>query len=354
NGQLGVNVAPTAAEINGMHAWGANFVRVMLSADFVDQALLGQSCPGEAYDPQYASYISDIVSWAATDHMFVLFDMQSTNPNCYWNNMTTSLATFQSGWSGGVSMPMPGTDVTDALSALAQKYRSNPLVGFELYNEPHVCQTLTGPEGSYKNSQCSTSEQSNAAVWANGGTVSGYPGPTYTAPGMNALYSTVRHYAPSSLVFVDANNFASDPSSFAALEPTTNAVYVLHYYPCWNGCTNSTAQCPAIAQSIGNEMTNPAVAGHTVVYDEFGWQLNQASTSGAPIENGEELANVVSYLASLDLGWSAFAWGGSGKTPTTGSWELVQSISGSAYVPDANGVPIRQAMLGQPTGSSCT
>ncbi|MHB1712596.1 MAG: hypothetical protein ACYCV7_14570, partial [Acidimicrobiales bacterium] len=44
NGQLGVNVAPTAAEINGMHAWGANFVRVMLSADFVDQALLGRSC----------------------------------------------------------------------------------------------------------------------------------------------------------------------------------------------------------------------------------------------------------------------------------------------------------------------
>lgn len=329
---------PTQAEIDQMHAWGANVVRLLLSADLVDHAYLGTTCGFETYDPAYARYIAQVVSWANTEGMLVILDLHDTNPNCYWNE--TNTAARGASESGGLHLAMPGTDVASALGALTRRFGRDPLVAFELYNEPHVCASMNGKVGlnSYHNNRCAHQESSAASFWARGGTVSDQ-GEVYRAPGMNALYSQARA-ATRDLVLVDANDYAGDPASFRALQPATGIVQILHFYPCGGGATStcSAAQAAAVGRELAAEL-RALPAGHPGMVDEFGSVLDPQSADAA------ELHNVVAYLNRVGVGWAAFTWQSSSVDP----WGLLAGPPASLPGPDPNGVPIQTA-LSQPAG----
>lgn len=329
---------PTRPEIDQMHDWGADVVRLLLSADLVDHAYLGSTCGFETYDPAYAQYISDVVAWANADKMLVILDLHDTNPNCYWNE--TNTAARGASESGGLHLAMPGTDVAAALGALTRRFGADPLVAFELYNEPHVCASMNGTVGlnSYHNDRCARHEPSNARFWATGGTVSDQ-GEIYRAPGMDALYSQVRA-ATTDLVLVDANDYAGDPASFRALAPTTGIVQVLHFYPCGAQATSacSATQAAAAGRQLA-AMTGRLPGGHPRMIDEFGSVLDPQSADTT------ELRNVVAYLDRVGIGWAAFTWQSCAVDP----WGLLAGPPSSLPAPDPNGAPI-EAALSQPVG----
>lgn len=173
NGVTSANLL-SPAEVDAMNSvWHADYVRLFVSADLVNKAFTGTGCVGEtgAYDPQYKNKVVAAVNEAEADHMLISLTIGRTNPNCYWNSalVASEWCPLQNppcsnGWTGGLPLPMPGQDVATALSALSQYFSNTslyPLVAFELYNEPHVCVTSTGLQGSGSGS-CSQGESADA------------------------------------------------------------------------------------------------------------------------------------------------------------------------------------------------
>jgi hypothetical protein len=340
---------PSSTELQAMHNWGANYLRLQLSADLVNQAFGGQACLLESYDPQYANELSQVVTTATGLGMLVDLDMVFTNPQCDLNEHSV-------GWSGGDTFGMPGQDVDQALGVLAQQFGSNPLVAFELYNEPHEC---INSKGNAVNGTgvCGWSEQAETNFWADGGTFDQANLYQYSAAGMNELYQTVRNVT-SDLVFIDANWYASDNGSFSDgyLNAVSNAVYVFHYYPCEvNSGSTTNGVCyngdPEFYTQIENDLSahltnNQAPWPAPVVINEFGWPQNVSETYNNVTLNlyghGLEMQNVVTFLDSQGIGWAAFAWDGNASVLP---WQLVAAIPG--YTPNTDGVPIQNSMQGQ-------
>src|SRR5206468_5653323 len=68
-------------------------------------------------------------------------------------------------------------------SQVAARYKTNPMVAFDLYNEPHDI---------------------SDAVWRNGGTAT-YKSVSFKAAGMQQLYDTVRAAGANNLVSISGN-----------------------------------------------------------------------------------------------------------------------------------------------------
>ena len=112
-------------------------------------------------------------------------------------------------------IPLPGaTEATTFWSTISARYATNPMVAFELYNEPHVV----------------TYDQ-----WANGGLVTTNGTGTYAAAGMQQLYDIVHTATTSNLIFIDAPGYATDPKPIATgllrVDPA-RTVWAMHVYTC--------------------------------------------------------------------------------------------------------------------------
>ena len=91
---------------------------------------------------------------------------------------------------------------------VAARYKSNPLVAFDLYNEPNNI-----PD----------------SVWLNGGQAS--EGRTvFNAAGMQQMYDAIRGQGANNLVFASANNW--DRTFPPELLSGSNIVYPVHAYTC--------------------------------------------------------------------------------------------------------------------------
>lgn len=316
---------------------GANFVRIPVSSD-----LWLQNCSAEAsyYDKNYQQELSNEVNLVTSYGMMALVDFHTTNPNCQDTpNQGNGYAV------GGGPSPLPSvSDASAFWSQVANKFAGNPLVAFELYNEPWVC-TVSGSVIQGSPSGPCSSESNSESAWLNGGTMSGTN--TYSAAGMQALYGYVRAQAPSNLVFVDSNNFASNPADFQYIPASfANVVYVIHDYPCQGfpsaTCYGPTPESPSSIESgINNDLTNPATHGAwpaPMVIDEFGFPqgatykevgsgttLNLPSGGQSCTVNGQAagciINNIIAYLQQKGVGWAVFQYSNSEpwEYPSTGS-----------------------------------
>jgi hypothetical protein len=274
-------------------AWGANFVRVPLGEQF----WLWSNCN---YSPAYQSTVHQVVDWITSLGMVALLDLD-------YNTVGGCL-------SGG---PHNMADAAQSLpfwSGVASQYASNPLVAFDLYNEPH-----------------SISDQ----VWLNGGVTTDYffPWQTYQAAGMQQLYDAVRSTGAQNLVFVSGNTWASTVPS--TLVSGTNIVYAAHAYTCPNtappSCSNSAPYDPA--QILDNWVG--VSASVPVVVTEFGWpnQYDAAYNS-----------NVITFAKSKGWGWAAFAFEDTQKSTI---WDLTSSwYDNQTAEPSASGMPVLAALAG--------
>lgn len=286
---------PTYHEFLEVHAWGANVVRVALN-----QALwLTTSC---LHDPGYESEVDEVVHWITSLGMMALLDLHYSDP-------------FQCLPAGPEEMAdSPGS--VEFWSQVASRYGTNPLVAFDLYNEPHDI---------------------SDSVWLDGGSASAWA--PYRAAGMQQLYDAIRAKGAGNLVFASGNNWGVTYPSM--LINGTNVVYSVHAYTCSYA---PPPQCPAQDPYDPSSILDPWVGPSTtepVVVGEFGWP----STS-----DGTFTQNVVDFAQAHGWGWTAFAWDGS----VGGPYDLVaQNPPDGTWEPTPTSMPILAALAqgGRPAGA---
>jgi hypothetical protein len=356
---------------------GSNFVRIPVSSD-----LWLQNCSAEAsyYDTNYQQELSNEVNLVTSYGMLALIDLHTTNPNCYFTPSNNNQLV------GGNAVSLPSvSDASAFWSQVAGKFASNPLVAFELYNEPHVCTSGSNIVAEGTGGGCS--ESNSESAWLNGGTYSGIP--SYSAAGMQALYGYVRAQAPSNLVFVDSNNWASNPPDFEYIPGSfANVVYVIHDYPCQapSGatatCYSPTPESPSYITGttpggLAYDLTDPANGKAwpaPMVIDELGFPQgdtyeysgsNLALPSGGQscTVNGQAASciinNIIAYLQQQGVGWAVWQYqnGEPWEYPSTGSGCTVPHTGAQAnpwqticntypWEPDADGNPMLYAIQG--------
>lgn len=279
----------TAYDIGRIKAWGANVVRVTLG-----QQMWLPGC--STYDPDYVHAVDQDVQWITSLGMVAVLDLQWNAPTCN---------------SVGLN-PLADAQSITFWQQVAARYKSNPLVAFDLFNEPHGV---------------------TDAQWLSGGTVTSVSGTPYQGVGMAALYQAVRSTGANNLVLVGGTNYASQWPSTAPLANTTNVVYAVHAYNCDqpSTCVNGTG-----ASWLLNGFVTP---GKTVpiMVSEFGWPTATAPQAWA------FSTNVIAQAEANGWSWSAWDWDRDG-TCSTGTWFDVISPGtcgpNGTYEPSVAGVPV--------------
>ncbi len=276
------------AAIADARAWGATMIRVPLG----EQLWLSTSC---RYDPSYVDAVDAVVHAITSRGMLALLDLH-----------------YSSLGSGcPVGSPPLMADAPDALTfwrQVAARYAGNPLVAFDLFNEPHNI---------------------SAATWLDGGPVTSGP-VSFTAAGMQQMADTVRSTGATNLIFVSGNDWANQP-------PTTlvrggNIVYAVHDYTCPTTAPPTCANPNPDDPSPILDQWVPLSASVPVVVTEFGWPSAYQGTYNA---------NVIAFAQAHGWGWSAYTW----TKPNTGPWSLVAAEpSGAPAVPTPAGMPVLLAL----------
>jgi hypothetical protein len=266
---------PDTGAVNTLEDWGVNFVRLTLSSDIWDQQC-NENYAASYPAPGYRADVNKAVKQLTSAGIYVVLDLYTSNPDCKL-----------SGPSVSGDAPMPGHDAVEFWKQVASEYAANPLVGFELWNEPEICATspeTAKPVGTV--SDCTQGELD--AAWAKNLQVSTKT-ISYVDVGMHELYQLVHKAAPKSLVFLDANGWAAQTETYQhlpkQLAQSKQTVFALHPYDCQDktkagaesiaACREETPEaCSTVQQRIENSDTNHASGSRLarpVVFDEIGF-----------------------------------------------------------------------------------
>ncbi|HEX4432139.1 MAG TPA: glycoside hydrolase family 5 protein [Frankiaceae bacterium] len=284
----------TTSELAVAQAWGANFVRLPLAENY----LVPTDC---SYDSSYLAKVDAMVNAATGNGLFIMLDLHT-------NALTRCAAPTQ--------QDMPDANAVSVWNTLASRYKSNPLVGFDLYNEPHDV---------------------SDAIWHSGGTVTS-SGVTYQAVGMQTLYNTVRATGATNLVFASGSNWATSFPATAPLTATSNLIYAAHAYTCPTGLPSSGAAC-----STGPDGTISDPSGLLSHFASIGQTAPVMVTEfGFPDKNdGRYITNVQNYASAHGwVGWDVYAFDNS----TGGLFDLWKN-TGSLIEPAASGMAVMTGML---------
>ncbi|MCS7023661.1 MAG: glycoside hydrolase family 5 protein [Bryobacteraceae bacterium] len=212
--------------------WGASIVRLPLNQDW---ALQGR---GAFSDEDYLSAVDQVIAWAASFGAYTLLDLQ-------WLSKEQEFGKLADGSPNRIA-PLPDENSPRFWRKLALRYRDEPGVLFDLYNEPHDC------------------SREDWRQWA------------------KLLLHTIREVHPQALCFVSGVDWGYDLRGVFLDEP--NVVYSTHVYPDkvlpWSrafGCFASEA---------------PLFAG------EWGGTSEH-------VEWGRRLA---AFFRQLRMGWTAWSW----------------------------------------------
>jgi hypothetical protein len=288
---------PSSHDIAQAKSWGADVIRLGLG----EQKWPGLPQNSCHTDPAYPSKVDNAVNLITGMKMYVILEM-------HWNTIAAC----------GPAKPQPMADCNPGAcnanafwTALASRYRSNPLVGFDLYNEPHHI-----PD----------------SVWRNGGKVT-WQGVTYTAAGMQPMYNAIRATDATNLVFVTGNGWGNN---FPATGPLsgTNIVYAAHSYTCPNDpppiCTN-TKWYDGSAFLRG--WVTPGKT-YPVFVSEFGWP-----SPG----NGRYAQSLISYAEQQHWSWTDFTWGNNSFSRFA---LFLNSGASATYEPTPGGMPALRTFPG--------
>lgn len=237
------------ASVSAMLTWDVNIVRVPLNED----CWLGiNGFPANNHTA--AQYQSDIVSWVNllnSNGLIVILDL-------HWNNGGTNQSTGQE--------MMPDLDHAPAFwTSVANTFKNNSSVIFDLYNEPHDV---------------------SWSCWLNGSTApqSGdCSGVGFAVAGMQTLVNTVRATGATNVLMLGGLAWSNDLSQWLANKPTdpdNNIAASAHIYN-FNACSNSScwdsqiapvaAQVPVIAGEIGeNDCASSFVDTLASWFDQHG------------------------------------------------------------------------------------
>jgi hypothetical protein len=183
-------------------------------------------------------------------------------------------------------LPTPSLDAF--WRAVAGTFRSNPMVIFDVYNEPAIGGTWRG--------RYTTQEWQ---LWLNGGTVGGV---TYL--GMQHLVNTIRAAGARQMILVEGYAFGETYYNIGqnlVSDPLANIVYEAHWY--------NLATLPSEWDRDFGFMA----ASHPVFVGEWGLVASgnngTMNCSNIPQSQADQaVSQFLDYMAAHNLGWTAYAF----------------------------------------------
>ena len=164
--------------------------------------------------------------------------------------------------------------------SVATRFRDDPLVAFDLFNEPNNI---------------------SDSIWQHGGTVTYIDGGgatstqrSYEAVGMQDLYDAVRGTGADNLVLVSGQRWASDPR-VARTSPLNGYGIVLAVHTYCHGCA-----APSLHPSLDVLVDDDIRDRHAIVISETGWSQSWSSSYNRKI---------IDWAEARGIGWSIYAWG---------------------------------------------
>jgi hypothetical protein len=275
--------------------------------------------------------------------------------------------------------PMPGQDAVTFWQAIATQFGNNPLVGFEPWNEPQAC--AQGAAAVPISPGCSQADAD--AGW--GDDLEMTAGATsYADAGMHGLFRVIHSAAPTSLVFLDANGFASTPATFDSLPADMAAspqlVFAVHPYDCQDTSTAASGgrssahcldpspeACPTIQSRLSRFVDDPATRAplsRPAVITEIGFPEFEAKyvaprrTHGKVVaseirlyDRGNFMNNFIAIAQALGDGFALFAFDDADNgSDWNGPYGLVRKPVRPGDVgpwpPSADGAPLQAAGTG--------
>jgi endoglucanase len=284
--------------------WHANVVRLPLNQD-----CWIQDANNQAYDPSYSAVVDEQVMWAKKYNMDVILDLHWSDRGDYtvgYNCVQTANSNCQQ-------------DMADAHSVLfwqqvAARYKNEPQVLFELYNEPKI--------GGY------SPTTANWDTWLNGGTSSGF-----AVHGMQELYTAVRSAGANNLVIVGGLSWSFDLSGVSSHAVTgTNILYNTHVYQ----------QNP---ENTWSAKFGSLAAMYPVIATEFGDHSGSCSTGVVTDFTNYAKGNAVggSNAPGNKLSWTAWAFYVP-QTPCT----FPALVNNDWVTPNAMGQVVQSALIAGP------
>lgn len=261
--------------------WGANVIRVPFNQDW---ALNGRrGFPAAAY----LEALDQVIFWISRRGAYTILDL-------HWLDSDRGRGLNRDGSCNRVPA-LPTTDSIAVWSVLAQRYRSEPAVLFDVFNEPHdpIRGDATVLEGIRENGTTYPMRRRRVtmAQWR---------------PWARHLVRAIRQEHPRSLIFVPGISWAYDlrglPLTIAehSAESFPNIVYSTHVYP-WNGCPlrpRRRARSITRARPSWREAFGSLSRRAPVFIGEWGGRSEHVAW-------GEALAR---YARWLGLGWTAWSW----------------------------------------------
>ena len=275
-------------EADAIARW-SSMVRIETNA-----SLVTDSCSG---DPAaYLARLDQAVSLLTTRNVVALIDLHESDPR------DCGRAHF---------LPLPARAKAVAFwSTVASRYASNPLVAFELWNEPH---DITDD------------------VWLNGGVVTSPAAGTYDGAGMQELYDTVSQVTSSNLIFVEGNGAGSDPTAVNNTSFNVDrlrTVLAMHAYTCVQqadtACINDPAKRQFPASTPGMAKWDTVARTRAVVVTETGFpDQHNATWFSTAAQWSLQHTPAIGIVGFADDG----KWNGSPFAITTGapSWSANQT-----------------------------
>jgi hypothetical protein len=208
-----------AASVTTLGTWGISVVRLPLNEDCwlgINNVPIGGST--------YQSAIVDYVNLLTAGNMATILDLHWAAPGGTQSNQQT---------------PMPDADHAPAFwTSVAQTFKSNSSVIFDLYNEPY-------PDNN----------ADSAAAWAclkDGGSC---PGVSYQAASTQSLVDAIRATGSTNIIMVPGVQYTNSLSQWLAnkpADPTGNLAASWHSYS-FNSCNSQScwdAQIKPVLQAV--------------------------------------------------------------------------------------------------------
>jgi endoglucanase len=231
--------------------WGANVIRLPFNQDWV---LRGRG-PWRA--DAYCRALDQVIRWASGFGAYTLLDLQWLDADRTYGADRNFVA------------PLPNMQSVELWNLLATRYRGEPAVLYDIFNEPHD----RLPDDPYplnrEDGTCYPAElhRVTMAEWQ---------------PWARKLIAAIRDVNPDSVIFVGGTNWAYDLRGMPMDIP--HIVYSTHVYPIKGNNWH---------QAFGHlAATAPVFAG------EWGG-------ADGDLKWGKKL---VDYFDSLQMGWAAWSW----------------------------------------------
>jgi hypothetical protein len=341
-------------------SWNANVVRVPVSAPLWTGACpsVYSTAPWTPAPSQYRASVDATISSITSRGAIALLDLHTVAPKCVQIGRHT----------------MPDQGAVDFWKDASVHYAGNPLVAFELYNEPHYVTQDVWLNGTADESVTDCDPHAGATHKASdvdpvvSSTVQRagiivkltdkqkYDNCTsdsntvhWQAIGMQALYDVVVQRAPGHLVVVDGPDWANTTPAQLLSTTADGAVYAFHPYVCPSpdACSATPTANSGLIQGW-KSFSAPTGRNVPILVSEVGWPVYKNDGSG-PYRDGRQFyVDTIQQLAGVGIIGFAFDGSSRGAYDMITSTSTCQATAGSVCQPNTTAEPLFTFMQGQP------